>query len=110
MIQYKQLVQARENSTNAASIYANSNDTRQAQLFIKIANVSTTNAYCRVFNDDSGSTFDQSTAIFYDFLIRPGETLEVDHVLVNNTSARIGYRSSVANALTITVYGIIDLL
>lgn len=103
---YTQLGQFRENSTNATSIYQ-SNDGETVQLFIKIANVSSQTAFVRVFHDYSGTTYNQSTAIVYDLKIVPGEFLELDHIFINDSTGNVAYRSSAANALTATVYGII---
>ena len=105
-IDYTQLAQARENSTSAVSIYQSATG-ETVQIFIKIANVSSSVASARVFHDQNGTTYDQSTALVYDFKLRPGDILEIDHIFVNNPSGHIAYRSSVANALTATVYGVV---
>jgi hypothetical protein len=105
-IDYTQLAQQRENSTAAVSIYQSS-VAQTVQLFMKFANVSSAPAKLRVFHDQNGSTYDQSTAIIYDLKLLPGEFMEVDHVFVNNPSGNVAYRSSVANALTATVYGVV---
>lgn len=105
-IDYTQLAQARENSTNAVSVYQ-SNVGETVQLFIKVVNVVSEIAYVRIFHHQAGSTYDQSTALIYDRKINPGDLFELDHVFVNNPSGNIAYRSSVANALTITVYGVV---
>jgi hypothetical protein len=103
---YSQLGQYRENSTNPVSIY--SPDAGQtAQLFLKIANVSGSPALVRLFHDENGTTYDQSTALIYDLKIMPGEILEVDHIFINDSTGNVAYRSSVANALTATVYGVV---
>lgn len=105
-LSYSQLAQARENSTSAVSIYQ-CNDGETVQVFLKIANVSASPALLRIFHDDDGTTYDQSTALIYDLKIMPGELLEVDHIFVNDSSGNVAYRSSVANALTATVYGVV---
>ena len=105
-IDYTQLAQHRENSTSAVSIYQSSVG-QTVQLFIKFANVSSTPSKLRVYHDLNGAAYDQSTAIIYDLKLLPGEFLEVDHIFVNNPSGNVAYRSSVANALTATVYGVV---
>jgi len=105
-IDYTQLAQARENSTSAVSVYQ-SNVGETVQVFLKIANVSAGAADVSVYHDQNGTTYDQSTALVYALELTPGELLELDHIFVNNPSGHIAYQSSVANALTITVYGVV---
>lgn len=105
-IDYTQLSQSRVTNTSPLSIYQSS-ISQTVQLFIKIANVSSGPAFLRVFHDQNGSTYDQDTAIVYDLKLNPGELLELDHIFVNNPSGNIAYRSSVASALTATVYGVV---
>lgn len=106
LLSYSQVAQVRENSTNAVSIYSPPTG-RTAQLFLKIANVSGDAAAVRVFHDGDGTTYDQSTAIVYDMLLFPGDLLELDHIFIKSSIANIAYRSSVANALIVTVYGVL---
>ena len=105
-IAYSQLAQARENSTNAVSIYSpGAGETVQA--FLKIANNTAAVAAVRVFHDDDGTTYDETTALLWDIDIEPGQFLEIDKVFMNNSAGNLAYRSSVANALTATVYGVV---
>jgi hypothetical protein len=106
MIEYKQLAQARENSTDAVSIYSPAAG-EIVQIFLKICNQSGAVATVRVFHDDNGTTYDESTAIMYDMTLAAGATLEIDKVFMNDSIGNLAYRSSVANALTATVYGVI---
>lgn len=106
MQQYTQLAQARENSTNAVSIYQ-SPAGKTVQAFLKITNTTTDEALVRVFHDTNGSTYDESTALIYDLSILPGYLLEIDHIFMDNSAGNLAYRTDTANALTATVYGII---
>lgn len=110
MIEYYQYDQVRENSTNAVAIVAPSASFRQMQVYLKIANVTEDGASVRLFHDNSGSTYDETTAIIWDLEIAPGTMLEVDHIFMRGSSSRLAYRSSVANALTVTIYAIVDLI
>jgi len=104
-IEYKQLAQVRENSTNAVSVYSpGAGETVQA--FIKITNTTSSTVEGRVFHDNDGTTYDETTAIVWDIDIEPGQILEIDKIFMDNGDGNLAYRSSVANALTITVYGI----
>lgn len=105
-VSYTQLAQAREATTNAVSIYQ-SGVSETVQIFAKFANVSSAPALLRVFHDQTGTTYDQSTALLYDFKLLPGDIFELDHVFINNPSGNLAYRSSVASAITATVYGVV---
>lgn len=103
---YTQLAQHRENSTNPASIYqVNTGET--AQCFLKLTNVSTDVIEVRVFHDQGGSTFDESTALAWDVYVCPGQFLEIDHIFMNDSNGELAYSSSVANAINATLYGVI---
>ncbi|GAG92926.1 unnamed protein product, partial [marine sediment metagenome] len=105
-IAYSQLAQERENSTSPAVIYTLiAGDTVQA--FIKVANTTSASATVSVFHDVLGSTYDETTAILWGIEIGPGQFLEVDKIFMDTTGATLAYSSSVANALTATVYGVI---
>jgi hypothetical protein len=105
-LNYSLLAQYRVPNTIPVSIYQ-SGTGETVQLFIKIANVSSAAATVRIFHSNAGSTYDETTAIAWDVKIQPGDFLEVDHIFVDNPSGNIAYRSSVANALTATVYGVV---
>jgi len=109
-LEFKCVAQDRASSTIDNSLYALGLEVRQAQVFMKFANVSTSSAKLRVYYDAFGSGFSEDTAIFWDITLRPGETLEVDHIFMNDSSADTGYRTDTANAITATVYAIEDLL
>ena len=103
---YAQLAQARENSTNAVSIYSpGAGET--VQVLLKIANTSGAAALVRVFHDNDGTTYDERTALVWDFSLDAGLFLPVGGIFMNNAAGNLAYRSSVANALTATVYGIV---
>jgi len=62
----------------------------------------------RVFHDDDGTTYDQSTALYYDVSISANTTdlLEFQNGLaLANPNGNLAVRSSSASALTFTAYG-----
>lgn len=103
---YSQLAQARENSTNAVSVYSPSSG-ETVQAFIKIANTTAAAVAVRVFHDDNGTTYDESTAIVWDVEVDTGQILEIDKIFMDDATGNLAYRSASANALTATVYGIV---
>lgn len=105
--QEKQLGQARENSANAVSVYSPGASTTAIIKGIIIANTSGSASTYRLFLDDDGTTYDESTALAWDILIAADSVVHIDtfHAM-NNSSGNFAYRSSVANALTITLFGV----
>lgn len=105
-IQEKQLGQSRENSTNAVSVYSPAASTTGIIKSIVICNQSGLSAKFRIFVDDNGTTYDESTALYYDIPIAADTTTQMDtYWPMNNSSGNIAYRTSVANAITITLFG-----
>ncbi len=105
-ISEKQLAQARENSTNAVSIYSPGVSSTVVIKSIVVCNQSGAAATFRIFIDDDGTTYDQSTALYYDTPIAANSSIQIDTFWPMSVSAgNLAYRSSVANALTITVFG-----
>lgn len=104
MFQEKQLAQKRENSTNAVSVLQASTGTTVVKTII-IANTGNAATY-RLFHDDDGTTYDESTALFWDVGIAKNSTIQIDtFVAMDDPTGNFAYRSSIANALTITIYG-----
>lgn len=103
----KQLAQARENSTNAVSVYSPAASTTAIIKNITITNTSGADATFRLFQDDDGATFDESTALFWDAPLPANTTVHMPvYYPMNNSSGNFAYRTSVANAITITVHGV----
>lgn len=105
-LEYSQLAQHRENSTSAVSIYSPPTG-RTVQGFLKLANLTDDAVQVSVFHDQSGTTYDESTAIFYNTYLYAGQVLEVDHIFMNDSTGNLAYSSSVANAINATLFGII---
>ncbi len=61
----------------------------------------------RVFLDDNGTTYDQTTALFYDETIAANTTRQLDlAVYMNDPDGNLAVRTSANSALTFTVFGI----
>ena len=104
--QEKQLAQARENSTNAASVYSPGASTTAIIKTLNLCNTSGATVTFRVFLDADGTTYDESTAQFWDIAMAADETVQLDVFWAMDTAAgNLAYRSSVSNAITISVYG-----
>jgi len=104
--QEKQLGQARENSTNAVSVYSPGSSTTTIIKSVVVCNQSGAGATFRIFLDDNGTTYDQTTALYYDTSISADSVVQIDtYWPMNDSTGNLAYRSSVANALTITLFG-----
>ncbi len=108
----KVLAQARENSTNAVSVFSPTASTKikdeaEAEIdCIVVCNNTGNTPTFRIFLDDDGTTYDQSTALYYDVALAANETLQIDTKWpMNNAAGNLAYRSSAANEVTITVFG-----
>lgn len=104
-----QVGQARPANTTAAAAFTATLPTEVT--CIVVCNTSGADATCRLFHDDDGSTYDESTALFWDVAVAAGETLVISAQSPSSTiqvgiGGTVGVRSSVASALTFTLYGV----
>lgn len=106
-MQEKLLGQVRENSTNDAAVYTLPASTTAVIKSIVICNQSGGYASFRLYADNSDTTYTQSNALYYDVGLNANETLQIDtYYALSTAGGSIGYRSSVANALTCTIFGV----
>lgn len=104
--QEKLLGQARENSTSAVTVYTLPARTTAVVKNMTVCNQTGSVATVRIFLDDDGTTYDQSTALFYDLELQANETLSFTSFMGMSTAGgSIGYSNGTANAVTITIFG-----
>lgn len=105
-LQEKQLGQLRPANTTAASLYSPATNKTAVRLSLVICNTSSSEAKFRVFHDDDGTTYDETTALFFDAPIEANQTLEIDGFKAMNDSAgNFAVRTNTASAITFTLYG-----
>ena len=105
-LQEKTLGQLRPSDTNAVSIYSPGVGVTAIIKTILIVNTSGAAASARLFLDDDGATYDESTTIGWDVPISTFRPEPLTMFLgMDNFSGNLAVRSSVANALTFTVSG-----
>jgi hypothetical protein len=105
--QEKQLGQVRPANTTAVSIYSPATSTTGIIKNIVICNTSAAAAKARLFLDDDGATYDETTALFWDVQIDVESTIQLDgHWGMNNSSGNLAVRTDIASALTFTVHGV----
>ena len=104
--QEKQLGQNRINSTTATSIYSPGASTTAIIKSVVICNQTAIAATFRLFLDTDGTTYDQTTALFYDVAIAANTAVVIDTFWpMNDADGNLATRTSTANALTFTVFG-----
>ena len=104
----RQLAQLRPANTTAASILQVGEQAVYAVTCIQVCNTSGSPSTYRIFHDADGTTYDQTTALYYDVAIAADtvDKLEWDDALfMDNENGNLAVRSGNGNALTFTVYG-----
>ena len=101
----KQLGQLRPANTTAASLYSPSSGNTIIKSVV-ICNTSGAAATFRIFVDDDGTTYDETTALYWDTDIAVDTTVQIDTFWsMNNSSGNLAVRTDTANALTFTAFG-----
>jgi hypothetical protein len=73
---------------------------------LTICNTTAVTAAFRIFIDDDGTTFDESTAVFFDAEILGNTTVsDTGFKAMNNSSGNFAVRTDTASALTFTLFG-----
>lgn len=104
----KVLGQLRPADTNAASIYSPPKQAIGIVRQILVCETAGGAATYRIFLDEDGTTYDESTALFWDNAIAANTTELITALgwALKNSAGNLAVRSSVANALTFTVFGV----
>ena len=107
-IYVKMLGQLRPLDTNPASIYSPSTGRIGIIRHIVVCNTSGVAATYRVFLDDDGTTYDESTAIYWDNAIGANATILTlaQGWAMRNSGGNLAVRSSAASALTFSIFGV----
>jgi len=106
---FKQLGQLRPANTTAASIYSPATGIRTIITTIIVTNLTAGAVTFRLFHDDDGTTFDETTALAWDISLAANKddtTFGSDlRILMQNPAGNIGVRTGTANALNFSIYG-----
>jgi len=102
----KQLGQLRPANTTAASLYSPAASTETIVKSIIVSNTSGAGATYRIFNDDNGTTYDETTALFWDIVIDLDSTHTIEiNLMMNVSTGNLAVRTNTNDALTFTAYG-----
>lgn len=105
-IQEKQLGQLRPANTTAASLYSPGASTTTIIKSIVVANTSGAAAEFRIFLDDDGTTYDETTAHYWDIAIAADTTVQIDTFwAMNDANGNLAVRTDTNSAITFTCYG-----
>ena len=104
------LGQVRPSSTASTTAYTATLETEITQ--IKVCNTSGAGRTFRLFHDDDGTTYDETTALHWDESVSANTTTSIQaQELGGGISIRkdgtIGVKSDAANGLTFSLYGIV---
>lgn len=106
---YAQLGQARPANTTAVSLYSPAVNVVGFIQRIHICNQTGSAATCRVFLDNDGTTYDETTALEFDKSIGANNSLEFDYgeqgMPMSDDSGNLAVRTGTASALTFTAWG-----
>ena len=102
----KQLGQLRPANSTAASLYSPGTSTEAVIQSLIVCNQTSSAATYRIFVDDDGTTYDETTALFYDISLAANSTDTIEiKIAMNNSSGNLAVRTGTNNAITFTAFG-----
>ena len=105
-LQEKILAQVRPSVNTAVTAYTVPASTTTIISTIHICNTSSVDVTFRIFMDDTGSTYDETTALYYDVDIRSKETYKIQtHIGMHQAGGTLGIAVSQASTCTFTFNG-----
>ena len=102
----RMLAQSRPANTTAVSVYSPPSSTITEIVKIVICNTTGTSQDFRIFLDNAGTTYDETTALFWDVPIPGDTTVQIEAGWwMDNSLANLAVRTDSGNAFTFTVFG-----
>jgi hypothetical protein len=103
---WKILGQLRPANTTAASLFSPTLGKEYRIDVIYVCETAGNTPTYRIFFDDNGSTYDQTTAIAYNLALTANQSKRVEGPFyMNDGAGNIGVRTSAANEITFTAFG-----
>lgn len=100
------LGQSRPGDTNAVSVVSPDANEILNITNIFIANTTANTPTFRLFHDEDGTTYDQTTALYYDKATSANDTFHIEtNIWMRDAGGNLAVRSSAASELTFTFYG-----
>ena len=105
-LQEKQLSQLRPANTTAASLYSPADNTTTIITNIWVCETAGNTPTYRLFVDDNGTTYDQTTAIAYDVAMTANQSVRIPcFIAMNDSSGNLAVRTSANSEITFTCFG-----
>ena len=105
-LQEKQLGQLRPANTTAASIYSPGAGVTAIIRNITVCNLTAVAVNFSIFHDDDGTTYDETTALFFVVRVEKNQTLQLTaYAAMNNPAGNLAVKTETSSSLNFTVYG-----
>ncbi len=102
----QQLGQLRPANTTAATIYSPGANETAIIRTIFVCNTTATDATFRIFVDDNGTTYDQTTALYYDVVCPLNTTVDLKtYIAMDDATGNLAVRTGTNDAINFTVFG-----
>lgn len=104
----KQLAQSRPGDTSAVSLYSPANEVVAVITHFYVADTGGSGGTFRLFHDEDGTTYDNTTALFYDYAVSSDSVFDSGEIelYVANPNGNLAWSVGSGNTLIITVYGV----
>ncbi len=100
------LAQSRPGNTTAVSVHSPLASSYTKITRIIVCNTASTTQKFRIFLDNDGTTYDETTALFWDITTPTDTTVEIKAGWwMDNSSGNLAVRTDSASAFTFTVFG-----
>ena len=110
-MRYTILAQSRPGNTTAVSVYSPPASNNTEIKYIIVCNTSGASQKFRIFLDNDGTTYDETTALFWDVPVPSDATLQIEAGwAMDKAAGNLAVRTDSASAFTFTVFGAEDLV
>lgn len=100
------LSQSRPGNTTATSVYSPAASIHTEVKSVVVCNTAATSQKFRIFLDNDGTTYNETTALFWDVPVPADTTLQIEAGWwLDKTAGNLAVRSDLADAFTFTVFG-----
>lgn len=107
----RQLAQSRPSGTSAVSVFSSGVNSKATITSIVVANTTAGAVDYSLYLDKDGTTYDQTTALFYTISLAARASIVLEFILGLpldvGTAGNFAVQTSSANALTFTINGVV---
>lgn len=106
---YKKLAKDRPSGTSATSIFSPSGSKQYLIDLVIVANTTNSSKKFSIYHDESGTTYDETTALYDDIIVPGNTTFEIDFggrgIPMISSDENLAVKTGTANAFNFSVYG-----